>query len=215
MEKSMDYFDKIATEWDNMRSEFFSEQVRNVAYELAEVEEGFTAADIGAGTGFVSEGLLERGLKVIAVDQSEKMLIFLRNKFSSYTNLQCVQGDGEHLPLEDNQVDYVFANMFLHHVESPILAIKEMVRILKSGGKLVITDLDEHNFEFLRTEQFDVWLGFDRDQIKQWFEEVGLSKVTIDSVGSNCCADSSCGCQAATVSIFAAYGEKLNSYKKS
>jgi len=51
--------------------------------------------------------------------------------------MQCVQGDGEHLPLEDNQVDYVFANMFLHHIESPIWTIMEMARILKFGGRLL------------------------------------------------------------------------------
>jgi len=48
--------------------------------------------------------------------------------------------------------------MYLHHVEDPPAAIKEMVRILKPGGKIVITDADEHNYEFLRTEQQDRWL---------------------------------------------------------
>ncbi len=208
MVKSKEYFNEVATEWDNMRSDFFSEQVRNVAYELAEIREGLTAVDIGAGTGFVSEGLLKKGVKVIAIDQSVEMLNLLNKKFSSYTYLECMEGDGEHLPLANNQVDYVFANMFLHHVETPFLAIKEMTRILKKGGKLVITDLDQHNFEFLRTEQFDVWMGFDREQIMQWFQKAGLSNVSIHNVGSDCCADSNCSCQSAKISIFAAYGEK-------
>jgi len=44
---------------------------------------------------------------------------------------------------------YVMANMFLHHVEKPGQAILEMTRILKPGGKLVIADLDRHDYEFL------------------------------------------------------------------
>jgi ubiquinone/menaquinone biosynthesis C-methylase UbiE len=97
--------------------------------------------------------------------------------------------------------------MFLHHVDDPLSSIKEMTRILKPGGKLVITDLDEHNFEFLRTEQHDRWLGFQRDDIRKWFSEAGLKNVIVDCVGENCCSQSECGCASASVSIFVASGE--------
>lgn len=68
------YFQEVADQWDKLRQGFFSEAVREKAYEIAQVKEGQLAADIGAGTGFVSEGLLKRGLKVIAVDRSNEML---------------------------------------------------------------------------------------------------------------------------------------------
>ncbi|MFW2487820.1 class I SAM-dependent methyltransferase [Clostridium chromiireducens] len=209
MNQSKEYFDKVASKWDNMRTDFFSDGVRLIAYKTANIEEGKIAADIGAGTGFITEGLIKNNLKVIAIDQSEEMLNLLKDKFSYYKDLECVQGKGENIPIEDKSVDYVFANMFLHHVENPIIVLKEMYRILKSGGKLVITDLDEHNYEFLKTEQYDVWMGFDRNKILEWFKDAGLENVTINCVGSNCCADSKCGCDKASISIFVAYGEKI------
>lgn len=209
MKQSKKYFDEVASNWDNMRNDFFSDEVRLAAYKTANVEDGKLASDIGAGTGFITEGLINKNVKVIAVDQSEEMLNLLKNKFSYYKDLKCIQGIGEDLPIEDNSVDYVFANMFLHHVENPSLVIKEMQRILKAGGKLIITDLDEHNFEFLKTEQYDVWMGFDRQKIKEWFEDAGLNNVTVNCVGSNCCSDSDNGCEKASISIFIAYGEKL------
>jgi len=73
--------------------------------------------------------------------------------------------------------------MCLHHVENPLAAIKEMRRILKRGGKLVITDMDEHQFEFLRAEQHDRWLGFKREDVKRWFLEAGLKNVTVNAAG--------------------------------
>jgi len=45
-----------------------------VAYAQADIQKRKTAADIGTGTGFITEGLLQEGLNVIAVDQSENML---------------------------------------------------------------------------------------------------------------------------------------------
>ena len=188
-----------------MRTGFFSEKVRKSAYEAAGIQSGKQAADIGAGTGFVTEGLVRRGLGVIAVDQSKAMLEKLKKKFPA---LDCRRGEAEGLPLEDDAVDYVFANMYLHHVERPSEAIKEMSRILKVGGRLVITDLDEHDFEFLKYEHHDRWMGFKRDDISNWFRTSNLHDVTVACVGQNCCADSATGSGSAKVSIFVASGTK-------
>lgn len=208
MEKSKDYFNEIAEDWDEMRTSFFSEEVRKAAYSLADIQKGKVAADIGAGTGFVTEGLIKAGLKVIAIDQSENMLDSMKQKFKECNKLSCLLGDSDSLPLEECSVDYAFANMYLHHVVDPSVAIKELYRIVTSGGKLVITDLDKHNFPFLKTEQHDVWMGFDRNQVKEWILQAGFKDVTISCVGCNCCSDSKESEEKASISIFAAYGVK-------
>lgn len=208
MELSKTYFDEVAKDWDKMQQSFFPEAVREKAYILAEIKKGKLAADIGAGTGFMTVGLLKAGVNVVAIDQSAEMLKLLNEKYGNLGSLNYLQGDSDNLPLESESVDYVFANMFLHHVNDPSIAIREMFRILKKGGKLVITDLDKHDHEFLVTEQHDVWMGFDRTDIKQWFISAGFADVSAHCAGSNCCADSECGCDKAEISIFAAVGIK-------
>ncbi|HEM60707.1 MAG TPA: class I SAM-dependent methyltransferase [Chloroflexi bacterium] len=205
---SKEYFDDVARQWNTMREVFFSDAVRDRAISMAQVQPGQIAADIGAGSGFVTEGLLERGLRVIAVDQSPVMLEEIGRKIASPEALDCRVGQAERLPLDDEAVDHVFANMYLHHVESPLDAIEEMVRILRPGGGLVITDLDEHNFQFLRTEQHDLWLGFKREDVQAWLCASGLIDVVLDSVGEDCCSQSECGADPARISIFLAYGRK-------
>jgi ubiquinone/menaquinone biosynthesis C-methylase UbiE len=202
------YFDDVATQWDQMRQNFFPEATRERAFAVAGVQPGKLAADIGAGTGFISEGLLQRDVRVIAVDQSEAMLAEMQKKFAAGSSIEYRMGESENLPILDNTVDYVFANMYLHHVESPSKAIREMARILSPKGVLVITDLDEHPFEFLRIEQHDRWLGFKRDDVRLWFEEAGLKEVMVDCADTNCCADSTRGSESASVSIFVASGKK-------
>jgi len=206
--KSRNYFDEIAPQWDRLRESFFSRAVKDKALSVANVHPGRIAADIGCGTGFITEGLVQRGLKIIAVDGSEVMLSEMKQKFAGLDLIDYRLGEAGRLPIQDETVDYAFANMYLHHVEVPPDAIKEMTRILKPGGILVITDLDEHRFEFLKREHNDRWMGFPRVDIRRWFEEAGLRDVALDCVGENCCAASSCGSEHAKIGIFVASGRK-------
>ncbi|MDT4896079.1 MAG: hypothetical protein QOH25_1156 [Acidobacteriota bacterium] len=201
------FFNQVAGEWDEMRAHFYSENVREKAFDMAGVQPGQLAADLGAGTGFMTEGLLRRGLKVIAVDQSEPMLLKMKSKFAGFDEIKCLKGEAENLPLPDEAVEYVFANMYLHHVETPATAIKEMARILKPEGRLMITDVDEHGFEFLKTEHHDRWQGFKRADLMEWFIAAGLGNVLVEDIHEECRVQSANGEQA-LMSIFAASGEK-------
>jgi len=208
------YFDTVANHWDAMQEGFFSKYIREKAFDIAHLEKGKLAADIGAGTGYITEGLIERGLRMIAIDQSETMLDVLKTKLPFPHRIDCRVGKAENLPVEDNLVDFVFANMYLHHVEDPFMAIKEMVRILKPGGNLVITDMDEHDFSFLMIEHRDRRMGFKREDIERWLKEAGLEEVKLDCVGENCCAKSDDGSLSASISVFVAFGKKSHGAMK-
>lgn len=208
MTGSKTYFDDVATRWEGLRRGFFPDDVRETAINLAAVEPGTLAADIGAGTGFITEGLLKRKVRVIAVDQSNEMLKELKQRLNIFDGLVVRHGWSESLPIPDDTVDYVFANMYLHHVEHPEVAINEMVRILKSNGRLVITDLDEHNATFLRKEHHDRWMGFKRSDIAALFTAAGLTNVSVEGIGCNCCAESDETSETADVTIFIASGTK-------
>lgn len=205
---SKEFFDRVAQDWDQMREGYFSDDVRVGALAAAAVEKGRIAADIGAGTGFISQGLVQAGLRVIAVDQSEVILNEMKRKFDGLSTIDYRVGNAQEIPVPDESVDYTFANMCLHHVESPPGAIREMTRILKPEGRLVITDADEHEFEFLREEHHDRWLGFKRTDIRNWFEAAGLRAVLVESVGALCEVQSFCCEDFARIGIFVASGEK-------
>ena len=207
MSTSKGYFDSIGADWDRMQESFFSERVRTRAFQVAEVKSDRRAVDLGAGTGFITTGLLERGLRVIAVDQSAVMLDALAAKFPEIAALDCRSGDAEQIPVEDASVDYCFAYMCLHHVERPPRAIREMVRVLKPGGKVVVTDLDRHDHDFLRTEHHDRWMGFERDDVRRWFRDAGLGEVSVNGIDEECCTASQ-GEETASTSIFVAFGKK-------
>ena len=99
--KGKQYFNEIAPQWDKMRKTFFSDAVREKAVSMANVEPGRVAADIGTGTGFITEGLIKKGLNVIAVDQSESMFREMKKKFNSAGTIDHRIGEAENFPIED------------------------------------------------------------------------------------------------------------------
>ncbi len=198
------YFDEVAGDWDDMRTGFFSERVREKAVERSGARAGQRAVDVGAGTGFVTEALIEAGLSVVAVDPSEAMLVEMKEKLGGAADVDYRVGSAEDLPLEDDSVDFAFANMALHHVESPSVAIAEMARVVTPGGRIVITDLDSHDVQFLVEEHHDRWMGFERSVVEGWLADAGLRDVSVGSLDETCGATSECGTESAELTIFVA-----------
>jgi ubiquinone/menaquinone biosynthesis C-methylase UbiE len=206
MDDTQAYFDQIANQWDEMRQRFFGEGVRRSAVVAAGISPGQLVADVGTGSGFLAEAALDAGATVVGIDNSEGMLAEVRRRFAGRP-FEARHGESEQLPLADGEADAVLANMMLHHAPDPPAAIREMARTIKPGGMLVITDADAHTHEWLRTEQHDRWLGFERADVERWFKNAGLIHVSVSDTGEMCSPTSSCGTTAA-ITIFLARGRK-------
>lgn len=178
-----EFFDKVAPEWEIMRSDYYDADVigRLLGANLLEI--GMTLVDLGAGDGYLARAVSPHVGTVIAIDISAAMLEELSKKAAKdgLNNIRTVVSDGRDMPLADNSADIVCANMFLHHIEEPITAIREMYRVLRPGGKVFLADLKEHDNEEFKVKMHDIWQGFSQEEIQGWFKKSGFKSVQFDS----------------------------------
>jgi ubiquinone/menaquinone biosynthesis C-methylase UbiE len=181
-----EYFEQVSSQWDTLRQGFYGVEVRDAVLAAAEILPEHVVLDVGAGTGFLTEGAARKARHVIAMDFSESMLGEARTKLGSKVEFKI--GDAEHIPLPDASVNCVIGNMVLHHCPHPERAVEEMSRVLVPGGRLVLSDLQEHNYESLRKEHADLWLGFNMTNVRVLLESAGLENVMVQPL-SSCCSE--------------------------
>lgn len=141
-------------------------------------------ADLGAGEGLLSELLARRCERVIAVDNSPKIVAFgaKKAKKSGIKNLEFRLGDLQEPPLEPASVDLVILSQALHHAEDPAKALASAHRVLRPRGRVMILDLLKHRFVQAHELYGDRWLGFSESELQCWLEAAGFKRIEITVV---------------------------------
>ena len=137
-----------------------------------------TGVDLGCGTGEVLELLRHNCSEVIGVDGSPRMLELARRRFgedSAGVSLRI--GELDHLPLRDGEADFACINLVLHHLSRPQDALREIARVVRPDGLLLVSDFDRHQQENMRAVYGDRWLGFTREDMDAMLRGAGFETV--------------------------------------
>ena len=181
-DKARKYFDELAGKFG--RSHVPGRSWKALAHTLITLLPPLTVADLGAGEGTLSQLLAKKARKVIAIDNSPKMVEFGSElaKKHGFKNLEYRLGDIEDPPIAKNSIDLAVLSQALHHAIHPERAVAAARRILKRGGQLVILDLLSHRFERARELYADHWLGFSEVQLHQLLEKGGFRDIEVNVV---------------------------------
>jgi ArsR family transcriptional regulator len=182
LEQAQVYFNQVAGRFDRVYGPGRSWQA--FGHLLLRILPPLIVADLGAGEGLLSELLARRCKKVIAVDNSEKIVAFgaAKAKKNNLKNLEFRLGDLQQPPIEPASVDLVILSQALHHAAEPAEAVSSTHKILRSGGQVMILDLVKHNFEQAHELYGDRWLGFAESDLHRWLETAGFKKVEVNVV---------------------------------
>ncbi len=99
-----------------------------------------TVLDVGCGSGMYHTELAEMGVRVVGLDLSYGMLTQIRKQTAADgRQAEVVQATAERLPIATETYARLMANHMLYHVPDQLAALREMRRVLKPGGRLIIT----------------------------------------------------------------------------
>lgn len=181
--------DRMRSYFDELAGRFGKQYVpgrswRGLAEALLLLMPALDIADLGAGEGAFSQLLARRAKRVIAIDNSERMLevareISMRN---GLTNIDFRVGDLENPPVSDASVDLAFFSQSLHHAIHPQRAVDAAARMLRPGGRIAILDLKRHGFEEARDLYADLWPGFAEAELEAFLHHADFHDIEVVTV---------------------------------
>lgn len=171
------FFDKWAKSYDNFIFNWFMRKAQKDSINMI-TKKNFSAIDVSCGTG---EGLLILRNKtknnLAGIDLSSKMITIAKQKIKD-PKIELKHANVEKISYKDNNFDVVLSTEAFHHYPRPQRSLKEMKRILKKNGELIITDPDfllfNRIFEWLEPGCFHI---YNKKEMKKLFIEQGFKDI--------------------------------------
>jgi SAM-dependent methyltransferase len=174
--RSEAFFAGQAGQWEATREQLFGARTELIAA-LALLEPTARVGDLGCGTGAFAGMLAPFVREVVGVDASREMLAAAAARLGDTPNVRFVHGSLEALPMADQSLDLTTLLLVLHHVAEPLVALREVHRVLAPHGRLLLVDMRPHAHEEYRHEMGHAWLGFAEPQVHAWLTQAGFDRI--------------------------------------
>lgn len=172
------YFERVAPQWDRIRSLYVSETAVEAAIDRLVGPGPFErVVDLGTGSGRMLTLVGKRARVAIGLDLSQNMLNIARSNVSraGLEKVELRHGDIFSTRLPAGSADLVIVHQVLHYLSDPGAAVAEAARLVAPGGRLLIADFAPHEHERLRDEHQHRRLGFSDAEIAGWLRDGGLT----------------------------------------
>ena len=154
---------------------------RKVAEEIAPDD---VVLECACGTGAISSYIAPKCRKLVATDFSVGMLRQTAKNCRAYDNVKIRRADMTHLKCRDNRFDKVVAGNVIHLLDNPRAALKELVRVCKPGGKIIVptyinasAGVNRKAVRLLELAGADFKRQYDLQSYQKFFEDAGYGNI--------------------------------------
>jgi len=170
------FYDKTAGHYDRRHDSPASLRLRKKEKRLIGRFATGMVLDVGCGTGYHMDHL---GLEIKGIDISDEMLTIARK-----SGFDVRKASAEHLPFKDNSFNSIFCFFAVFNMVNSIQAVKEMARVLKPGGRVLLSLSSYHDKKSFRIskQRVDLKRLFSKDDLVKLFNRNGFRLEHFDSI---------------------------------
>jgi ubiquinone/menaquinone biosynthesis C-methylase UbiE len=170
------FYKYLSKVYDQVNPFIWNERMRTEAIALLDIEPGDRVLDIGCGTGFATEGLLEETTNIHGLDQSPHQLEQAWEKFGKQGDVRFCLGDAERLPFAGNTFDTVWSSGSIEYWPNPVTALQEAKRVVKPGGQVLIVGPNYPQTNVMGTLADTIMLFYDEGEADRMFTQAGFAE---------------------------------------
>lgn len=165
------YFSNL---YDTVNPFIWNEEMRDQALDWFDVDADDRVLDVGCGTGFATEGLLQHTSDIHGLDQSDGQLSKAFAKFGKRGDVRFYRGDAERLPFCDAAFDAVWSSGSIEYWPNPVDALAEFRRVTKPGGTVLVVGPDYPDSTLFQKLADAIMLFYDEAEADRMFEAAGF-----------------------------------------
>ncbi len=184
------FWDKVSGLYDFFETVYNGKVYRGLGERVAkEIEQNDIVLECACGTGAISRYIAPKCRQLIATDFSGGMLKQTLKNCRNFDNITIKRADMTKLKCRDNRFDKVVAGNVIHLLEDPCAAVKELERVCKAGGKIIVPTyinasdgVNQKAVRLLELAGASFKRQFDMGSYKKFFEDAGYENVEYDIV---------------------------------
>jgi ubiquinone/menaquinone biosynthesis C-methylase UbiE len=138
--------------------------------------------DIASGDGVLAELLAPHAHRYVCIDSSKRVVSAAAERLRQYRNVEVREADMHALPFDPDSFDLVVLMHALTYAAKPAQAVAEAARVLRPGGRLLLSSLARHEHRSVVEAYGHANLGFSEKELRRFAEKAGLVLQTAETV---------------------------------
>lgn len=138
--------------------------------------------DVASGDGVMAELLAPHSHRYVCLDSSTKVVLAASERLRKLKNVEVREGDMHALPFDDGHFDLVVLMHALTYADQPAQAVAEAGRVLRPGGRLLLTSLARHEHRSVVESYGHVNLGFSEKELQKFATRGGFEIISCETV---------------------------------